>query len=725
MPRSTTTSLLLLTVLGCLACMARAQQCHSAQGFATVSLSSSSNSIKEGKKATLTAQLKVNLTAAGTLCTQNQYSVQLQLASAGSQASADDIKISPDFALIKSGDKVKQTQTFQFEVTALRDKLVELDEKAVLQVIVREAPVGGDASATGGTVIASATANLVLVSKDVCQVSIQDVRVPESAGQMVFKIELSNPVDVPVRLNVSSTPVTADAGTDFTPPQQLQVTASAQTKTVSVNFGLTPDTVIEPNEVFKVRIALLDAGGRDVEVLDPLARGVIVDDDFVFLQVSDVSILEDLTGQMHTADFSVTLSSPLPYAITVSYFTRADTAEEGRDYVAKTGTLEFPVGKTQLTVSVPLVPDNVAEDDERFFLHLHNVLVVPEQDAPAVDAGGLLLSKAIGVATILNDDVLRLHVVDPTPREGEGGVTRVEVRVRSTNPSDVAFTVAFSTEDLDAVSYGVFADYEPYAGTLTFARGETEHTFFLNVLGDIFCEPDEHVAIRFVGVQFEQDAVRDYELSSTSQVTIVNDERCELSLRADRVREGNNGEIRTYPLLLALSDPLQTDLALTVSTKAFTAKAPEDYLPFDLTTVVLSKVTQNGQIVVSIVGDDVYEYDEIFYLEVSSVLDTRLPSTVLFPVTITDDDCGKVDMTECSFKCGKKSDPSKPWTMKYVQLEEDHYGCPVCACAACARGSQKKQLKKTIKACKQLCGGSSRVSIRADQWGCPQDCFCR
>jgi Calx-beta domain len=66
------------------------------------------------------------------------------------------------------------------------------------------------------------------------------------------------------------------------------------------------------------------------------------------LSIADVSVAEGNTTPK-TGTFAVTPSVPSSQAVTVQYATANGTATAGTDYVAKTGTLSFPLNTTTIT----------------------------------------------------------------------------------------------------------------------------------------------------------------------------------------------------------------------------------------------------------------------------------------------------------------------------------------------------------------------------------------
>jgi hypothetical protein len=141
--------------------------------------------------------------------------------------------------------------------------------------------------------------------------------------------------------------------------------------------------------------------------------------------------------------FSVTLSTPVPWTVTVAYATMDGTASSLGDYAPATGTLTFSPGETQKTVAVVVHGDTAVEPDETFWLRLSN-------------ASGAPLAVAQATGTITNDDAATVAVLTPIAdtyvQDGGsaalnfGGATTLEVRA---GPSHKRWT--FLRFDLGAI----------------------------------------------------------------------------------------------------------------------------------------------------------------------------------------------------------------------------------------------------------------------------------
>ncbi len=90
--------------------------------------------------------------------------------------------------------------------------------------------------------------------------------------------------------------------------------------------------------------------------------------------------------------FRIDLSEPAGRTIFIVYGTFDRSAKAGEDYREERGSLEIQPGDTSATIRIPVVDDDVAEDDETF-----EVFVTADEALASIDN-----KRAVG--TILNDD---------------------------------------------------------------------------------------------------------------------------------------------------------------------------------------------------------------------------------------------------------------------------------------------------------------------------------
>lgn len=123
------------------------------------------------------------------------------------------------------------------------------------------------------------------------------------------------------------------------------------------------------------------------------------------LAIDNLTELEGSGGGTSDFVFTVQRIGDAAGAASVNYATVADSATSPEEFAAASGTVNFPAGVTEQTVTVSVVRDNIEEPAEVFFVELSN-------------ASGAGLGDSRARATILNDET-SITVRDQRGREDD------------------------------------------------------------------------------------------------------------------------------------------------------------------------------------------------------------------------------------------------------------------------------------------------------------------
>jgi hypothetical protein len=201
------------------------------------------------------------------------------------------------------------------------------------------------------------------------------------------------------------------------------------------------------------------------------------------LRIGDVSLTEGNSGT-RAATFTVTLSAPSAYPVTVQYATANGTAAAGSDYQAWSGILSIPAGSTTGTITVPVIGDRLPEPNETFTVNLSS------PTNATIDDGQ-------GIGTILDNEP-RISISDVSKTEGNGKKsTLFTFTVTLSAAYDQPVTVSFQTVNGTATTGD--SDYVARTGMLTFAPGETTKTITIDVKSDRKTEADEYFYLDLSG----------------------------------------------------------------------------------------------------------------------------------------------------------------------------------------------------------------------------------
>ena len=169
-------------------------------------------------------------------------------------------------------------------------------------------------------------------------------------------------------VTVSTSNGTAVAGADYTAVTTTLSFAIGETSK-TVNIPILTDTQVEGNETVNLTLSNPTNGGT-------LGAGrrallIIVDNDnYGTLNFKTLTFTVAESGP--TATITATRTGNTAHAVGVSYATSNNTATEGLDYVATSGTLSFAVGQTSRTFTIPIINDTAPDGNESLNLTLSN-----------------------------------------------------------------------------------------------------------------------------------------------------------------------------------------------------------------------------------------------------------------------------------------------------------------------------------------------------------------
>ena len=237
-------------------------------------------------------------------------------------------------------------------------------------------------------------------------------------------------------------------------------------------------------------------------------------------------IAENASGQATTQlDLKVVLKPARQNTITVDWRLEDGTAKLGEDYTASqtSGTFTFNPGEEEKTIRVQIVNDDLYEGrpGEEFHLVLTNA-----QGADIVQGDGVILIEdedPMPFASLVAD-------ADTVPEaETTEGFRRLTFRVRLNIPSGLPVEAPVDTNgSATATPYG---DYRLLDGAgnplilplqFTFAPGETEKTFTVEVIDDGAAENDEVILL---GVTDDLSGALRHATQDIETVTIQDDDR--------------------------------------------------------------------------------------------------------------------------------------------------------------------------------------------------------
>lgn len=231
-------------------------------------------------------------------------------------------------------------------------------------------------------------------------ITIGDVTVVEGTGgakNAVFDVTLSPAASSEVTVDYATVNGTAVAPNDFTAAIGT-LTFNTGESSKQITIPIVTDAIDEGNsEAFTVQLS----NPVGASIGDASATATLTDDDTATLRINfGPELLEGDSGTT-PATFTVTLSTEAAFNITVDYVVESGFGDDGAKVNVDvsgslSGTLTFLPGSTLETITVDVVGDTDAEQDELFWTRLSNASVP--------------MSANSAYGRILNDDQYKLYL---------------------------------------------------------------------------------------------------------------------------------------------------------------------------------------------------------------------------------------------------------------------------------------------------------------------------
>lgn len=430
----------------------------------------------------------------------------------------------------------------------------------------------------------------------------------------VFTVSLAAPQATSVEVDYFTVDETATAGSDYIPAAGT-VTIPAGQLSTTLTVVVMGDVIWEADESFKVELGEAPAGGGPPqEAVD--GRGTIVNDDSPpAASVDDCVTLEGDSTDLEPGEcvFTVQLSVRSSQLATFDFITGDLDAIAGLDYESTAGQVLIAPGDTAATVVVPVLGDDIHEDDETFTFNL-------------IGATGAVFDDSQGLGTIQdNDPVPSLSIDDAWISEGDSGSTFMTFRVSLSAPSSQLVTVSFDTAPGTATGS---VDYFNVSGQKFIPAGQTETTISVEVVGDTVPEFNETLFVNLISASNATIA------RSQGTGTILDDEST-VVIEDISLPEGDSGTTQGS-VTINLSLPSSLDVTVGYQTQDATATAGLDYIAAAGMALIPAGQT-SVTAPVTVIGDLLGEGDELFTIELISATNTDILDPIGV-VTITDDD---------------------------------------------------------------------------------------
>ncbi len=358
--------------------------------------------------------------------------------------------------------------------------------------------------AAGAAIAKSRGVGTILDDERIPVVSVANAQGSELAPSIAVPLSLSEATGLSVTVRVSTSDLTATAGSDYAALANLLVTFAPGQVAQAVNVGIFDDLDPEPNETFRVTLS----SSINASLGTTTATITILDDETVpTIRVLDTQAVESTLFM----SFAVTLSVASGAPVTTQYSTRSGSADLS-DYAPTAGTVTFAPGETLQTIPVTLIDDLDDEGSETVLVDLSN------------NSANSIIGRASATGTILDDETI--PVISLSNASTAEDVTPASFLVTLSEATGLNVTADYTAINGSAEA---LLDFDPAAGSLDFAPGETQQTILVGIIDDNDPEGTEDFSVDLanlanadpgalsgIGTIFDDDTTPDLTINDVS-----------------------------------------------------------------------------------------------------------------------------------------------------------------------------------------------------------------
>ena len=431
--------------------------------------------------------------------------------------------------------------------------------------------------------------------------------------RMLFYVDINTVATTDVVVTFSVGGGTADAGTDFTIPTVLTVTIPAGSTVGALVIPITQDSVAEQAETLTVNIVSVTGGFVDAN--HNTRTGEIRNDDAAF-RVLDGAFVEEGNSGTKLLVFQVELKDAVfapGSEYSVDFTTQNGLAIAGQDYTTTADTLTF-TSNGILTVSVPIIGDTIAENDETLELVISN----SKQNTQTIT--GILDDRATGR---IQDDEFSVSIGNATITEGDAG-QQLMVFVVSLPVAPTNFPVVIKYITVDGTAKGAAPGATDTAGTdfravtdgtLTIPANQRTAQISIPIFGDLVQEIDgETFKVMFTQVSGARAVTNE----ATGTINDTPDVTPTISIGDAVIAEGDTGE-QIMKFRVSLSQIANADVTFAWDTVLGTAGAA-DFTQFANQPATIPVGSKFIDIEVPVTGDTTVEGNENFSVKIKNAL---------------------------------------------------------------------------------------------------------
>ncbi|QHS63797.1 Calx-beta domain-containing protein [Chitinophaga agri] len=494
-------------------------------------------------------------------------------------------------------------------VNVTDDNIIEGTETVVVTLTN-----GTGANLTGFTASAtnnSATVNIgdddnIATNKTISIANVNDGAEPAIDGALMISLPAGITVNEPVIVNLTISG-TATAGTDYTSVGTTAIIPAGQ-NSVTLAVPVLDDNAIELTETLIATVtggAATNAGTFTASVTYIATVNISDDDDIAANKEISITATNDGTEPATNGVFTISLPAGVTiYEPVTVNFTVAGTATPNADYNAFGLTTTIPAGQNSTTLTVPVLDDNIIEENE--------TVVVTVTDGTATNTGTFTASANNAATVNISDDdntttnkEISIVAMNDGTEPATNGLFTISLPTGIT--ADEPVTVNFIVTGTATAN----ADYTSLGITATIPAGQNSTTMTVPILDDNEIEGAETVIVTITGGSATGAGIFTGSADNVATVNINDDDNTTTNKQISIIAANDGSEPSTGPAFtvslpagITVSEPVTVNIAV-----AGTATEGTDFSTLG-TTVTIPAGQNSVALTVSVLDDSIIEGTE-------------------------------------------------------------------------------------------------------------------
>ena len=421
----------------------------------------------------------ISLSATNYLVAETGTNAVITLLRTGGLASGVTVDFTVSNVTATAGfDYTNVTQTVTFNagetnkkvlIPIINDTLVESNETVFIKLV----NFNGGANPGSFTV-----ATLTITNDDVGGVinfSKAAISANENATNFLVNVIRTGGKASAVTVDYYTVSGTATANVDYTSVTNTLTFGANETNKV-IFVPIINDTNAEGSETLNLILTNV-GGGATLGATNNATLTIVDDESSIAISSATYTVSEAGTNVAIRLVRGGALLTP----VSVDFTTANISADDGSDYRATNGTVNFPINTTNQTILVPIINDTIVEGAETFNFRIFN----PQ--------GGVQLGTITNtVVTITDNDVGGIINLSASSYSVAETGTNAVITLLRTNGAASGVSVLLTVADGTATA-GL--DYTNVTQTVTFIAGETNKKVNLPIINDTLAEGAETIAI--------------------------------------------------------------------------------------------------------------------------------------------------------------------------------------------------------------------------------------